>query len=275
MAASSVPPTTKTCRACGETKPIVAFPKNRRLCRICRGAYMQAWKQGIRTGPLHPIINGTHKVCSKCATLKPLEEFRLMTGKDRKPHARRAECKACATEVEKAYHAAHPDVRPQLWHAYYDAKHEEMLLRAKNYYYDNQTDRITYHRTWTKAHPEKANAHTRKRKTVKRGLPATFTHEEQAFCRQYFHYACAICGKEEGFEWLIGLDHWIPLKSTDCPGTIATNMIPLCHGIGGCNNKKGSKDPVKWLIEAYGARKTIQILKRINAYFEVVRVRFP
>jgi hypothetical protein len=50
-------------------------------------------------------------------------------------------------------------------------------------------------------------------------------------------------------------------------------MIPLCHGNGGCNNKKGRKDPGHWLVEQFGTRKAAQILKKIEAYFAVVRAR--
>ena len=199
----------KTCRECGEMKPVAAFPHNRRLCRVCRAAYMQGWKNGIRIGPLHPIINGTHKACSKCGELKPLDAYRTIKRRE----ARRAECKACAADYDHVYHETNPGVRSALWDNYYHTHHADMLSRAQNYYYDNQKERMAYHQAWSKANPEKANAHSRKRKTAKRGLPSTFTDAERAFCRQYFHYACAICGKEEGFQWIIGLDHWIPLES--------------------------------------------------------------
>lgn len=273
MADSSVAPTTKTCRECGATKPAEAFQKNRRVCRVCRSSYTAAWKKGFRKGPQHPMINGTHKVCSQCGALKPLEAFRLLRGNGRKASARRSECKVCASGYDHIYHAAHPNLRHQLWQTYYDVNHEEMLLRAKNYYYDNHEERRAYHQAWTKTNPEKANAHGRKRKTVKRGLPSTFTYVEQAFCRQYFQYACAACGHEEGFHWTIALDHWIPLKADTCPGTTSLNMIPLCHGRGGCNNSKGTKDPVVWLNTRFGPRKATQILTKIAAYFEVVRAR--
>lgn len=213
------------------------------------------------------------KTCTKCGEEKPIEAFRAIKGKGRRPEARRAECKACAAQYDSAYHEAHPHVRQQLWHAYYGAKHEEMLLRVKTYYYKNQGDRTASHRAWTKAHPEKANVHTRKRKAAKLRLPSTFTDAERTFCRAYFNYACAVCGKEEGFQWIIGLDHWIPLKSPVCPGTVALNMIPLCHGKDGCNNKKGRKDPRQWLIEQFGTRKAAKILKKIEAYFAIVKAR--
>jgi hypothetical protein len=47
-------------------------------------------------------------------------------------------------------------------------------------------------------------------------------------------------------------------------------MIPLCHGVGGCNNSKKDKDPETWLIARVGKRKAATILKRIRAYFALV-----
>lgn len=60
-----------------------------------------------------------------------------------------------------------------------------------------------------------------------------------------------------------------------CPGTIPGNMVPLCHGMFGCNNSKADKDPEIWLIKRYGKRKATIILKRINVYFDIVREKFP
>jgi hypothetical protein len=50
-------------------------------------------------------------------------------------------------------------------------------------------------------------------------------------------------------------------------------MVPLCHGVGGCNNSKFSALPDVWLRERYGPRRANNILKKIGAYFAVVRER--
>jgi hypothetical protein len=50
-------------------------------------------------------------------------------------------------------------------------------------------------------------------------------------------------------------------------------MVPLCNGSGGCNNAKHDRDPSAWLTERFGPRKAQAILKKIDAYFEVVRQR--
>jgi hypothetical protein len=55
------------------------------------------------------------------------------------------------------------------------------------------------------------------------------------------------------------------------PGTVAHNILPLCHGEGGCNNSKRNKEPRQWLVEQLGQRKANAVYKRIMAYFEMVK----
>lgn len=67
------------------------------------------------------------------------------------------------------------------------------------------------------------------------------------------------------------MDHWIPLSSPECPGTVPCNIIPLCHSKAGgslcCNNVKGNRDPTVWLEEEFGLKKAKRVIKRINDYF--------
>lgn len=116
------------------------------------------------------------------------------------------------------------------------------------------------------------------RRARKRSLRDDFTIEQQQYALEHFNHCCAACGRQ--FHDLFGertlsLDHWIPLSSPDCPGTTVTNMIPLCHGIDGCNSRKNARDPNEWLVSQFGKRKAREILGRIEAYFEVVRERWP
>jgi hypothetical protein len=104
-------------------------------------------------------------------------------------------------------------------------------------------------------------------------LPNTFTLEQRAFMLAYWNYACAICGNQEGFWHLLADDHWIPINSPDCPGTVADNMIPLCHGTNGCNNAKNSSEPQAWLVKQFGTSKARKLSKAIEAYFAVVTQR--
>lgn len=121
-----------------------------------------------------------------------------------------------------------------------------------------------------------------KRRTTKKALPHTFNRTDLKFMLQYWHFCCAICGREDGGLWhRIASDHWLPLGREGCPGTIATNMLPLCHnkkltenlGIASCNVGKRNREPIGWLIEKLGPSKAKKKLKEIEQYFAVVTAR--
>lgn len=126
---------------------------------------------------------------------------------------------------------------------------------------------------WSKNNREKTRIFNARRVARKRSMPDTFTCEEQKYMLQYWGYSCAVCGNEEGFQWTLANDHWIPLSSPECPGTIACNIVPLCHGVGGCNNSKKAKNALAWLLNRFGKRKALIIEKSILAYFSIVQLR--
>lgn len=128
-------------------------------------------------------------------------------------------------------------------------------------------------KTWRRANLVLICLYAANRRARQRQLPDTFTVEEQAFMMQYWHHACAICGNEAGLWWTLANDHWIPITSPDCPGTVADNMLPLCHGTGGCNNSKCDKEPLTWLSTRVSPRDAKRILKAIDTYFAIVRMQ--
>lgn len=124
---------------------------------------------------------------------------------------------------------------------------------------------------WNRTHPEQKAIREERRRARKEGLPATWTEAQRNFMHTYWHFACVVCGNQEGFLWTIANDHWIPLASKHCPGTIAENMIPLCHGEGGCNNSKNSRHPEKWLKNHVGPTRAAKILKAVAEYFTLIQ----
>jgi hypothetical protein len=140
-----------------------------------------------------------------------------------------------------------------------------------------------YHPAWVEQHPDQIRQNGRlgsaRRRAKKQQLQSNWTKQDEAFARHYWHHACAVCGNEEGFYYTIAMDHWVPIHyQARCPGTIPTNMIPLCHKTDtmlpeetGCNSSKGRKDPLEWLIERLGKRKAQTKLKQIQKYFASVR----
>lgn len=122
-----------------------------------------------------------------------------------------------------------------------------------------------------------ANIAWHRRRARLRHLPDTLTTTQWDAALTYFGGCCAICGRPPGLWHVIAKEHWIPLSDPrqDNPGTVATNILPMCHAVkdgdSGCNNSKSNKDPIEWLNESLGKRKARERLRVIEEYFEWVR----
>lgn len=119
-----------------------------------------------------------------------------------------------------------------------------------------------------------------RRKAHKKNLPNNFTSQDWERCLEYFNHCCAVCGRSIDLWTTLSADHWIALSDhrPDNPGTVVTNIVPLCHPIHGgisascyCNSSKQDSDASQWLTRRFGNQKAKQILKRINTYFEWVK----
>jgi hypothetical protein len=161
----------------------------------------------------------------------------------------------------------------------YRQRNQDRLRKSRKLYSIKNANRIReqrrvyYLRNRAKRREQSRFARANRR-ARKRGMPSTFTNEQWSRSLNYFNGCCAVCGRmlRDLFSThTAAADHWIPISSPDCPGTIATNMIPLCHGVNGCNNKKRNRNPQEWIEESYSKKKADEIIQRIEAYFEWVR----
>lgn len=274
------PLTHKMCTICGETKQIEDFSPDphaydgyRNQCRRCR--------EDVRRPGLirrREAINAKRRAtyAANPEPRKEVERLRRITNGDLIRAQQKARRTADPEKVRaqmRARHAANPEKNRAKDRERRAKDPEKFRARARARRAANPEKANEKNREWRQHNPEHARLLGAKKRARKRSLPSTFTKAEQQFCRQYFHYACAACTREEGFEWTISMDHWIPLNSHVCPGTVATNMIPLCNGIGGCNTSKQHRDPGAWLLRRFGKRKAAAILRRIEAYFALVRAQ--
>lgn len=101
-----------------------------------------------------------------------------------------------------------------------------------------------------------------------RGMRSDFNEADWMRALNYFHWGCAVCGRQQGFWHILAQDHWIPFSKGGHYSPL--NIVPLCHGEGGCNNKKSDRDALEWLTEVYGIQKARRIQKRIADYFQWV-----
>lgn len=157
-------------------------------------------------------------------------------------------------------------------------KHKDKLrVQRKEHYQKNKTHINKVNNEYYLNHPEVAKAAIQRRKARKKNLPDTFTPEDWQRALDYFEGVCAICGRSPDLCHVIAMDHWIPLTSPDSLGTVAENIVPMCHsrkgGSNGCNNSKTNKHPLVWLTQSFSKRKANQIERRINKYFEWIKLQ--
>lgn len=228
--------------------------------------------------------DGLHKWCKTCRA----EE----TSRYRERHS-----KDISTR-KRAYRLCNPD-KERARHSRYRSKNRERVRDSKQRYYKDHVSDIyaktriyrkrnakkisDYMRTYKQAYREinrdKILMQDHRRRARKRALPDAFTAADWQRALDYFGGCCAVCGRVPDEHVILAADHWIALSDPrpDNPGSVAVNLLPLCHatkgGIGGCNNRKGRRDPVEFLETEFGQRRAEQILARITAYFAWVKAQ--
>lgn len=190
--------------------------------------------------------------------------------------ARQKKLRAENAKKKREWLREHPKL-PRIRTAEEIEESHELRKNSSKRYRKRHPDRIkAQYARYQRNNLEKIRAKKQRRTARLKSLPATFAFSDWQCCLDYFDNRCAVCGRPRGFWHTIAMDHWIPLSNPICPGTIPTNIIPLCHALKdgtGCNNSKNNRDPVEWLTEKFGKRKANKILKRIQAYFDSLKDR--
>lgn len=135
-----------------------------------------------------------------------------------------------------------------------------------------EADRNRYHTPKGKA---LAIIYFHRRRAKKLALPHTFTLSEWRQAVAYWDGRCAYCGNPPSLfdkTYVLHQDHWIPLNNPDCPGTVSSNMLPVCQT---CNLSKKACDPVVWLQGRFGKRIARTIEDKVLKYFEWTRSHEP
>lgn len=175
-------------------------------------------------------------------------------------------------EYTRAWRECHRDHMSEKSKLYYRANRQRILNRNRLYHRRNAKRILDRKRSNPPVYRKTQNAvRMQNYKARKLALPNTLTKEQWQRALDYFNHSCAICGKPKGLWHTLAADHWIPLNSPNCLGTVVENIVPLCHGVGGCNNSKGDSIAEVWLIDRCGKRKAKPILERIRIYFEWVK----
>ena len=222
--------------------------------------------------------DGLASACKGCTAERKARYRAKNADKERERHARyNAENADKRREYASRYRTENADKAHKSVARYRTENADKIHEREARYRAENADKVREAVRRYRAKNPDKAREYDARRRARKNGLPAAPVSERLA--RDYFNDCCAVCGRPAGLWHIIAMDHWIAMddKRPNNPGTVPTNMIPMCHSIkgangqGSCNLSKGNKDPIAWLNQQYGKRKAAQIIKRIEAYFEWVR----
>ena len=203
---------------------------------------------------IHPDTPEGYRRCTKCGLDKPetTEYFKPQKGAR---NGLMASCRECHNQWARERHLKHPEIkkaqrarydpekkkrdarndrernkasyqrRSKTWH---EVNREYAKETKHQDYLRNRERRIEMANEWQRNNPDKVRVRSNRRQARKRALPDNFTQQDWDNAVAYWHGACAYCGKP-----LYGLfddikahaDHFIPLASPDCVGTVPGNIL--------------------------------------------------
>lgn len=294
MVNDTTQPLLKRCIKCGEQKPANAehFPKRQSKdglnneCKQCKSKYLSEYRQRNHDKLLilsREYWQTNHETLNQKRREYNPENKEKIARRNQSYYQRNRE--KVNERCREYYKHNKFDITCRI-REYRAANRDENNRKRRMYYANNREICIQYQHEYRKSNQEIISARMRayrqrnwhiiasarnNRRTRIRSLPSTFTGQHWLSCLEYWHYSCAVCGAQ--LRDLFGniephADHWIPVKSCVCPGTVPGNMICLCNT---CNQSKWAKPPEPWLIKRYGKQKANTILKRINDYFDWAR----
>jgi len=184
------------------------------------------------------------KVCTKCKTWKPVDQFyQRWLSRD----GYNSSCRECDNARARKWRAQNKERVAELNREYYAANCEERKAYHRNYRQEHQAyfdaymrqfrlERPSYHREymreWARANPDKIKEKDNARRAFNMGAKGSFTAEEWVALKQRYNHTCLRCGKREP-EIKLTADHVVPI-SRGGAGTI-DNIQPLCRP---CNTAK-------------------------------------
>lgn len=262
----------------------LAFAGLRQTCESRR-----QWALCLFEEFIMPKIPLNFKKCTRCQQIFPATPEFFYRSKNYSSGLL-PRCKFCERERSARYDATNRE-KVRAYYRNYRATHIERQRDWERQWSLNNKDKVSatqerYHqrhpgksselrRRAHKNHPETARTAHLRRRARERGLPDKFTSQDWLFALNYWNNSCTVCGcipgKDPNGPHVLAADHWIPLANPNCPGTVTTNIVPLCHGKRGCNASKANRDPFNWLARRFGEEQATEIVARVEAYFAVVR----
>lgn len=271
--------TLKTCRNC-----LVQFPNTTEYFRkdakykkdglntICKSCHQLKTHESMSKRP-RIVLDPTALVeCVRCKQYLPVTAYH----RDKwQPNGLQIYCKECHKPFSQNWIDSNREYYLDQKRAWRKANPDKVREQKNASQKRHRSAANARSKRWRENNHETMMMFVHRRIALRNSVPEDYTVDDWQYALDYFNHSCAVCGRSAGFWHTIAKDHWIPLKADNCPGTIPSNIIPLCHvtkdGEGACNNSKGKKDAEQWLSEHYTPKQVKTILARIDAYFATVR----
>lgn len=272
----------RRCSICGESKPATTefFYKKKRegrdgLDSRCISCFLSTAL--AKREAANPKLAARHKaeaehpgmkLCPQCGNVKPATPEFFTRNKNTK-NGLYPICKTCKGVDSANRYKASDKAKDR--HARYRAENADKIALHDAARYIKNRDKIKVRtERWRSKNLDKVRVMYHRRRAAVRNLPATFTDADWLRCLEYFGYCCAYCGRPRGLWHTLAQDHYIPV--TRGGGYTPGNIVPACHGVDGCNNKKSNTPPHKWLERTFGKRKAAHVERRIREYFDSLSI---
>lgn len=253
-------------------------PNDTLVCTKCGNAYPATLEHFKRDNKKR---NGLFSWCRTCSNADSKRRYSLNIEANRaKALQRRNANIERARETTREYHRTHREEDREQSRRWYKANPNYKANKknqAREHYSRDRDKILARAKKYHANHPEANRVARFRRKAREKRLPDAFTTADWLFALDYFDYRCAVCGRTADLWTALAADHWIPLTSTDCPGTIPANIVPLCHskpgapaGLLGCNQSKFTSNAAEWLVRRFGGKEAQRILGRVTQYLALL-----
>ncbi len=266
----------KVCKACGIEKPLTEFAVGKRYtggyrpnCKVCHNKDNEAYRRRKGVAEIPVIRDGNLKQCNVCKQwIEMCDSNFHKSPKTTDGYA--GKCKPCSSEYNKQHREINKEELSQKAKERHRRNPEPARIRAQKHYRDNADAKKAGVTNYKRRNKGKVNAYKQSREALKLNPPYSFDDGDWQRALEYFSGKCAVCGRPPGLWHKLAMDHWIPLTSPECPGTVPSNIVPLCHGQDGCNNSKAAKPAAEWLARNRKPEEVKRILERIQSFFKYV-----
>lgn len=226
----------KTCRKCGEVKPLEAFVKDKRSkdgrtarCKSCFNADQR--RRHHENG--HIEMKRRYREANR-DKLRVTGREAMRRWREKNPEAARriaAKSRKTLRERDPGYH--------RRWYAANAERERERSRRVMREYRKRDPERAKKVREAYRArHPELVRQRERENTQRRRALMKRSSPETAAFMAKMLKEPCAYCGATEN----ITVDHVVPLSRGGRHEI--SNLAPACLT---CNCSKGTKSVEQWL----------------------------